>query len=267
VALGVGIFGAEGRAECINTVESQAKTLDVQLAADSKVGFLAEKILAEIDFVIRVAGRIFQIQGGDAEHLPGSLAVTAGNNRRVHIDEVPFVKKTVDGVCQQAADPEHGHKGVGARPQMGDGAQEFEGMTFFLQRVVQAGKTDCFDCTGFQFNGLTRRRRRQQLARNFQSGTERELICCAEIGQVIAVNDLQVLETGAVVQFDESEIFRCALGADPAADFQFSFQQRRRVGKNFLDRNPAHDLTSMKVNCSAKQLLRQLPIEIKDFFT
>ena len=46
-----------------------------------------------------------------------------------------------------------------------------------------------------------------------------------EIGQFVAVDDLQVLEAGAVVQLDEGEILRFALGADPAAHFQLLIQQ------------------------------------------
>ena len=252
VALGVGIFGAEGRAEGINRVEGQAKAFDVQLAADGQVGLLAEEILAEIDHFLFIPGRVFQVQGGDAEHLPGAFAVAAGDDRRVHVDEVAFLEKTVDGVGQQAAHPEDGHEGIGARPQVGDGAQELEGVALFLQRVIQAGQADHFDRVGFQFEGLPGRRRRHQLARDFQSRTEREFIDFAEIGQVVAIDDLQVLETGAVVQFDESEILRFALGADPAAHFQFPFQQRCVIGKNFLDGRPAHGLTSIKTNCSAK---------------
>ena len=127
----------------------------------------------------------------------------------------------MDGVGQQAAHAEHGHEGVGARPQMGDGAQELEGVALFLQRVIQCRQADHFDRVRFQLEGLAGGRRGQQLARDFQSGTEREFGRFAEIGQVVAVDDLQVFETGAVVQLDEGEIFRFALGADPAAHFQF----------------------------------------------
>jgi hypothetical protein len=79
-------------------------------------------------------------------------------------------------------------------------------MALFLQRVFQAGKADRFDRCRFQFERLARCRRGQQFAGNFQGRTEREFVRCAEIGQFFAVNDLQVFETGAVVQFDECKV-------------------------------------------------------------
>jgi hypothetical protein len=124
------------------------------LAADGQVGLAAKEILAEIDAVLFIAGRVLQIQGGDAEHLAGPLAVAAGDDRRVHIDEAALLQEAVDGVGQQAPDPENGHEGVGARPQMGDGAQELEGVAFFLQRVIERGEADRFDGRGFQLEGL-----------------------------------------------------------------------------------------------------------------
>jgi hypothetical protein len=126
VALGVGILGAEGRAEGVDAAEGQAEALDVELAGDGQVGLAAKEILAVVDFILFIQRRVAGVQGGDAKHLPGPLGIAGGDDWRMHVDEIMLVEELVQGVGHQAAHAENGHEGVGARPQVGDGAQELE---------------------------------------------------------------------------------------------------------------------------------------------
>jgi hypothetical protein len=49
VAAGVGVLGAEGRAERVDVGEGAAVGLDVELAGDGEVRFFAEEVLCEIN--------------------------------------------------------------------------------------------------------------------------------------------------------------------------------------------------------------------------
>ena len=60
---------------------------------------------------------------------------------RVHVDETPRAEKVVGGEGEGGADAPHGADGVGARAQVGDGAQELKRVSLLLQgvRVRRAG--------------------------------------------------------------------------------------------------------------------------------
>ena len=63
------------------------------------------------------------------------------------------------------ADAGDGAEGVGARPQVGDGAQELEGVALFLQRVrLGVGPAVDRDAVGVDLGGLPLGRRRLDLA-------------------------------------------------------------------------------------------------------
>ena len=59
-----------------------------------------------------------------------------------------------------------GAEGVGARPQVGDGAQELEGVALLLERVrLRVGAAVDDDALGVDFGGLALGGRRLHLAR------------------------------------------------------------------------------------------------------
>ena len=92
--------------------------------------------------------------GGDPEHFPGTLAVAGCNQRGMSIDEAVVVEKLMDGKGRLAPNPEYSGEGVGPGPQMGDGAQIFQGVTLFLKRVVRGGSALQQDLTGVDLEGL-----------------------------------------------------------------------------------------------------------------
>ena len=75
-------------------------------------------------------------QGRHAEHLARALAIAGGDDGRVDVDEIPLVEKPVDREGHAAADAEHRAVEIGARPQMGDAAQELLAVAFLLQRII-----------------------------------------------------------------------------------------------------------------------------------
>ena len=61
VAGGVGVFGAEGRAEGIDVAEGLREGLAVELAGDGQVRLLAEEVLAVVDLAVLGAGQVVKI--------------------------------------------------------------------------------------------------------------------------------------------------------------------------------------------------------------
>jgi len=76
VARRIGIFGAEGGAECVHAPKAHGKGLGLKLAGNSQVALAAKKIGGHI----LVAG----FQAGDAEHFARAFAVRPGEHRRMH---------------------------------------------------------------------------------------------------------------------------------------------------------------------------------------
>ena len=135
----IGVFCAEGRPERVNIRECQRHTFPLQLPGDGEIGRLAEKVLRVIYLSVLGKRRVQWIKGGDPEHLPCPLRVTAGNQRGMHINETAFVEKLMDCVSRDRPHPEHCCKGIGARTQMRDRTQEFKRMALLLERIVRSG--------------------------------------------------------------------------------------------------------------------------------
>lgn len=86
---------------------------------------------------------------------------------------------------------------------MGDGAQEFVGMPFFLQRVVLGTGPDDRDPSGLDLPLLPTPRRDDQLAfdRNRRAGAE--ILCFGIVADSGVHDDLDVSEAGPIVKLKE----------------------------------------------------------------
>ena len=126
VARRVGVFGAEGRAKGVHAAKAHGQSFGLKLARNGQVALAAKKVGGHV----LVAG----LKAGDAKHLASALAVCPGKHRRVHPRKTTALKKLVHGLPGLGTDAEGRAVFVGARAQVGDGAQKFIGVTFFLQR-------------------------------------------------------------------------------------------------------------------------------------
>src|SRR5262249_42536378 len=115
VARRVRVLRAEGRTEGVDVTERQGEDLALELAAHREVGGLTKKILREVDRAVGLSRRIREVEGGDAEHRPRSFAVRSGDDRRVYVDEAPFLEKLVDRERQGVSHAEDSSKRVRAR--------------------------------------------------------------------------------------------------------------------------------------------------------
>ena len=132
----IGQFRAEGRAECIDIAESKGIGLDVKLAADGQVDGLAEKVLGVIDLSILCHREFPEGKSRDLEHLARSLCIAPGDDGRMHIDKASLLEKSVDRIGDQRTDTEYRCKCVRTDSEMGDRAEIFKRVAFFLQRII-----------------------------------------------------------------------------------------------------------------------------------
>ena len=218
VAGRVGVFGAECRAEGIDVAERLRKRLAVELAGDGQVRLLAEEVLAVVDLAVLRARQIVKIERCDLEHFACALAVGAGDERGVDIDEIAFLEELVDGVGDEAADAEDGLEGVRARTQMRHGAQILHRMALGLDGIIRRGGTLDEDLAGLQLERLLRVRRQDERTGDDDGRADVQLGDLGEIRKLGAVDDLHLREKRAVGQVDEAEVFAGAQIAYPAAD-------------------------------------------------
>ena len=72
---GVGVLGAEGRAERVDLGEGQAIGLDVELARYRQKSLAAEEILAVIDLALSVARQVGEIERRYAKQRARALRI------------------------------------------------------------------------------------------------------------------------------------------------------------------------------------------------
>ena len=108
VALGVGVLGPEGGAEGVHIAEGHGEVLGVQLAGNGQAGLFAEEVLAVIHLTVLGFGHIVQIQRRHLEHLAGALAVRAGDDGGLDIDEAVALEELVHRHGRHRADTEGG---------------------------------------------------------------------------------------------------------------------------------------------------------------
>ena len=241
VALGVGVLGAEGRAEGVDIAEGHGEVLGVELAGHGEAGLLAEEVLGVVHLTVGGLGDVVQIQGRDLEHLACALAVRAGDDGRLNVDETPALEELVDGVGRHGADAERGGEQVGAGAQMLDGTQELHAVALLLQGVVGGGLALHLDGVGLDLQGLLGLRRQHHRAADDKGRAHVLRGDLLVVGQLLGGHDhLQIPEARAVVQLDEAEGLHVADGLGPAADSDLLTAQGVLIGKEGRDFHTFH---------------------------
>jgi hypothetical protein len=206
---------AEGRAEGIDITESHCERLAVELAGNGQVGGLAEEVAAKIDLAVFILWHIVQRQGRYLKHLPRAFAVRARDQRCMDIDEPALLEELVNSRGNNRAYAERRLKGVRPRAEVLNGAQVFERMALFLQRIIAGASAFEHDFVCADFERLRRVRRNHELAfdRNCAAGGQP----VAKISIVALEHDLDGRKAAPVGQFDKAEGLALAHGAHPAA--------------------------------------------------
>ena len=220
VAGGEALLGAESGAEGVHLAEGHGHGLGLQLAGNGQVDRLFKEVLGVIDGAVLVLGDVVEVEGGDAEHLAGALAVGSSQQRGVGVDKAILLKELMDGIRRHAADAESSVEGVGAGAQGGHGAQILHAHLLFLQRVLVGGAVaQNFHAVGVQLEGLLCLRGQHDAAHDpqaaVQAGVDDLIVVCQLAG---FQHDLQGLEAAAVRQGDEADVLGVADVLCPAAD-------------------------------------------------
>ena len=153
------------------------------------------------------------------EHLTGTLAIAAGDQRGVGVDKAALVKELVNGKGAGRPHTKHRAEGVGAGTQVGDGAQIFQRMTLFLQGIIGGGGPLHLHCGGVDLTRLLRLRGEQQGAGDTQSRAHILTAQLLKIAQILFLgHDLQIAQAAAVVELHKAQALGFAQGAHPATD-------------------------------------------------
>ena len=110
---GVGILRTEGGTESIYVLECKSIGLYIQLSAYGKVYRFAKEILCVIYFSVLGLRHIVHVQSRYLEHLTGTLTVTAGDQRGMHIDKASLHEEGMDRISDQGSDTEHCLESIG----------------------------------------------------------------------------------------------------------------------------------------------------------
>ena len=173
----VRVLGAEGRAEGVDLAQAAGEDLGLELAADGQVGRPAERSPGRKSTLPSLRGSLAEVERGDPEHLAGAFAVAGGDDRRVDVEEALLLEEVVDRPADAVADAGDGAEGVGPRPQVGDGAQELEGVALLLQRIgLRIGPAVDGDASGVDLGRLSLGRRRLDLAVDGDAGAGGQLL-------------------------------------------------------------------------------------------
>ena len=109
----------------------------------------------------------------------------------MHINESPLLEKLMNGKCNQGANAEHRLKRIGTGPQMGDGAQVFQAVPFFLHRIIRRGFPFDYHTVRLNLKGLFRLRRFNQRACNDECTAYIQSADPVKIIQPVSIDDLQ----------------------------------------------------------------------------
>ena len=226
VAAGVGVLGAEGRAEGINLRQRTGVGLAVQLAGNGQERLFTEEVFVEIDFALIVTRQVFQIQRRHAEHFAGAFGIGGGDQRGGNPEEALFVEEAVQRLRQGVTHAGYRANQVGARTQVRYFTQILDAVALGRHRVgvrvfhpaghFHAGRLDLKALTltlrSHDFTGDNHRAAGGQ--------TQHFLIV---IGQRIINNGLYRIKAGTVIDGEERKAsFRISAGTHPSADRDFA---------------------------------------------
>ncbi len=99
---------------------------------------------------------------------------------------------------------------------MRDLAEVLEGVPLLLERIARVGHADHLDLARLELDPLPLRGRFPKRAERAHRAPGAQLLEGLEARHVAADDDLERIESGAVVQRDEDDVFRRPHGARPA---------------------------------------------------
>ena len=124
----------------------------------------------------------------------------------------------MDGPCHAAADAEDSAEEIRARAEVGDGAEEFERVTLFLEGVGFVGGAEEGEGSGLDFPLLSGSLTGDEAALDLQGSARGHSGDVVVAGDARVGDHLNAAEAGTVIQFEERKRLRVAPCADPSGE-------------------------------------------------
>ena len=190
---------------------------------------LSEEILRIVHLALFVLRDVVEVKRCHLKHRAGTLAVARCDERRVEIEETTVVEEFVDCISQRVAYAEHRAESVCARTQMSLLAQEFESVSFFLQRIsLRIGSAVDFKRFRLHLGSLTLALRLHEFAFYVDARTRCDGFQIL-VGEFLHIEDnLKVLYCRAVVESHKLHMLVAAARAHPAFHTNVCANQLRR---------------------------------------
>ena len=239
VAGGVGILGAEGGTEGIDTAQTHGGHLTLQLSGDGQTCLAAEEIVSKV-FSLALGGGV-PGESCDAEHFTRALAVGAGDDGGMDVAVAVGVEVLVDGLGQLIADGKDRLEVAGADTEVGDGAEVLQGMALLLEGIVGGALTQ--DGQGLHVHLDPVAVGGDDGTRSGEGRAHGHGVAVDALVHLLLVDDqLKAAEAGAVVDLQEGDVLGISGGTHPAADDGGGTHEGLGLGKQLFDVGVFHGM-------------------------
>mmetsp|Transcript_12279 Transcript_12279/g.18093 ORF Transcript_12279/g.18093 Transcript_12279/m.18093 type:complete len:524 (+) Transcript_12279:289-1860(+) len=250
---GVAVLCPEGGAERVHVPQSTGVGLHVELARHGEGRAAGKEVLGVINVPVLLAGERLRVglvldEGGDAELLPGPLAVRRRDQGRVDVQETALVEELVRGEGHGVAHAHDGGVDLGSGAQVGDVAQVLQGVELLGERVELAPhcsivppvhRAQHLHTTGLQLHLLALRRGLHQRPGDGEGcpGAPAGLGLGEPSGVGQAGDDLHAAQAGPVVHLQEHQLapVRLPARAHPALHRELVAHLRLAVLEHLAD--------------------------------
>ena len=226
VTRGVGVLGAERRAEGIDLGHREAVGLDVELARDGQEGLFAKKVLRIVDAALGIARQVGQIQRRHPKHLARALGIRGGDDGGVYPVEALLVEEAMHRLRQAVPNARHRPKQVRTRTQMRHIAQKLQRVRLGLDRVSLGivDPADGLDVRGLHLKALTLALRGDQRASNqHRAASSQPLDFALVVSERSLRHDLDRMKTRAITDvYKRQPSLGIPTGSHPATDCNFA---------------------------------------------
>jgi hypothetical protein len=213
------VFRSKCGTKRINVPQRHRVNFTLELPAHGQIRPPAKKVLRIISLSFRRFREFFEVQRRDLEHFTRAFAIEARENRRVNVEKSTRSKEIVHRHRQRVTYTSDRAKRIRTRTQMRNRAQKVETVTLLLQREIIRGKPIHLHGFRLDLDRLPFALTGHHDTFHPNTGTRAKLLDVGfVIGQCPISDDLQILQTRAVVDLHKGKIaFGIATRANPAA--------------------------------------------------
>ena len=183
---------------------------------------LSKEVVRVVYLAILCLLEVVEVLCCNLEHLSCTLAVACSDKRSIEVEVAVLVEIGVDGHSHIVTYAHNGTEGIGAKTQVGILTHILKALTFLLHRIVVATQT-------IDFNAVALNLRCLSIALALYKSTNGAYAsACGDLLEHISVklcrvnNNLYVLYCRAVVECNEVDSLRAAMGTNPSLHIDFA---------------------------------------------